>query len=77
MYSTIVRLDILYLQRYLRVNNPPLATKCMALIITDETLVCLLDWIRIITNMCQLSNFKGLYLSDFYIRNVWENLKAP
>ena len=25
--------------------------------------------------MCQPSNFKGLDLNDFYIVNVWENLK--
>ena len=32
---------------------------------------------KYVTNMCQLSNFKGLYLNGFSTGNVWENLKAP
>ena len=48
--------------------------KQLALIIVDVTVVHLVVWLR--PQICQLLNFKGLYLTGFSIGNVWEKFQV-
>ena len=77
MRSAIVRLDLQLV--------PSEVSLSKQFTIIDENVGCLLllmkNWHLYLSgyvmSICQLGNFKGLYLNGFYIKNAWETLKAP